>query len=279
MLFGRSHLGMMVPSGFGWDITGFSYASKNLNHSVKAYAVRGIAFGDSGSKLYLMDAAGPSVTYQYSVSTPYDISTAIDASKSFSSFAEATGARGFAISLDGTKAYVGDATTDKIFQYTLSSAWDISTASYASKSLSITTEDSNGPTCFDFSDDGETLYVIGATNNVIFQYALSTAWDISTASYDSKSFSVNSQETNAAGMFIGSRVLSDDKLFIVGSTNDTVYQYTLLTPGDISSASYDSVSVSVNSEDTTPRGITFNNDGSIFYIAGNTNDKVFQYEL
>ena len=64
-----------------------------------------------------------------------------------------------------------------------------------------------------------------------------------------------------------------------GRLQNSVYQYTLSTPWDLSTASYDSVSFSVTSQDTTPVGIAFKSDGSKMYVVGVTNGSVYQYTL
>ena len=76
------------------------------------------------------------------------------------------------------------------YQYNLSTAYDASTASYASKSFSVGSQITSGTVwSIDFNDTGTILYAIssGAT---IYQYTLSTAFDIATASYASKSYEV-----------------------------------------------------------------------------------------
>ena len=69
------------------------------------------------------------------------------------------------------------------------------------------------------------------------------------------------------------------KMFVVGHTNDTVYQYTLTTGFDLSTASYSSNSLLVSSQDTAPSGIAFNTDGSKMFITGATNDSVYEYTI
>ena len=97
---------------------------------------------------------------------------------------------------------------------------------------------------------------------------------MSTASYDSVSFSVTAEETNPNGIVFNT---DGTKLFVVGSTGDDVGQYTLSTAFDISTASFDSISFSVASQDTSPQGIAFNNNGSKMYIIGTGSDAVYQY--
>lgn len=60
------------------------------------------------------------------------------------------------------------------------------------------------------------------------------------------------------------------KMYIVNDNNRAVYQYTLTTAWDISSASYDNVSLDTSPGfvETDPKGVTFNPDGSRVYVAG-----------
>jgi len=64
----------------------------------------------------------------------------------------------------------------KVFQYSLTTGFDISTAAYTGKSFSVS-EDSN-PEGIEFYPDGTQMFIVGEANNNIFQYSLTTAWDI-----------------------------------------------------------------------------------------------------
>jgi len=98
-----------------------------------------------------------------------------------------------------------------------------STASYYFKYNDVSSEDIY-PVSVVFSSDGTKMYIIGITGDIVFQYTLSTAWDVSTATYDNKSKSVGTEDE------IPNRVaFSSDgsKMYIMGFGNKTVYQYTL----------------------------------------------------
>ena len=204
----------------------------------------------------------------------YQLSSAAYDSKSFSVTSQATNPAGIDFNSDGTKMYVLDSNVDDVFQYSLSTAFDVSTASYDSVSL-VTSEDSQ-MFGLRFKPDGTKLYLGGATNDSIYQYSLSTAFDLSTASYDSVSFSVASQAANPMNFAWKSDGTS---FFLVDFSTDTVYQYNLTTAWDLSTASYASKSFSVTSQEATPRGIDFNSDGTKMFIVGDTADTVFQYSL
>lgn len=93
-------------------------------------------------------------------------------------------------------------------------------AFYDGQRLSVTSEDTS-PTGLAFKPDGTKMYVLGSGSDAVYQYTLSTPWDLSTASYDSVSFSVTEDGSPEAIAFspAGSR------LYVLGSDTDTVYQY------------------------------------------------------
>jgi DNA-binding beta-propeller fold protein YncE len=72
--------------------------------------------------------------------------------------------------------------------------WDISGAVYAEKNKSIGNEDI-APRNVAFNPDGTKMYVVGSQYDTIFQYSLSIAWDVSTATYAEKSKFVGSEDT------------------------------------------------------------------------------------
>ena len=102
----------------------------------------------------------------------------------------------------------------------------------------------------------------------------SVGYGLSSASYDSKSFSTASQTTSPRGFVFNS---NGTKLFVLGTFEDSIFQYSLSTAFDISTASYDSVSLDVSSEDGSCNGLTFNNSGTKLYVVGAEFDNVYQY--
>jgi hypothetical protein len=62
----------------------------------------------------------------------------------------------------------------------------------------------------------------------------------------------------------------------VGFGSDKIYQYTVSTPFDITSASF---STSINTQDSAPKGMAWNDDGSRLYEIGSGSDKIYQYTL
>jgi DNA-binding beta-propeller fold protein YncE len=66
-------------------------------------------------------------------------------------------------------------------------------------------------------------------------------------------------------------------MYIVGYGSDRVHQYTLSTAWNLSTASYDSVSVDVSGQDGSPLGVFFDPNGVYMYMTGGDNDNIYQY--
>ena len=101
---------------------------------------------------------------------------------------------------------------------------DLSTASYDSVSFSATSQDSF-PTGIAFKPDGTKMYMGGVGSNTVYQYTLSTAWDLDTASYDSVALDVSSQESSPRGVTFKP---DGTKMYLIGFSSDSVHQYSLV---------------------------------------------------
>ena len=203
----------------------------------------------------------------------YALSNATYDSVSFSVSGQDTDPYGLFFKPDGTVMYVaGDAGND-INQYSLSSAWDISTASFV-QNFSVSVQES-APSGVFFKPDGTKMYVVGTATDAVYQYSVSTAWDISTASYDSVSFNVGSQDTFPLDL---SFKPDGTKMFVIGKTGDSVYEYDLSTAWVLSSASF-SGSFSVASQETGPQGLFISPTGVDLFVVGAASASVNYYTL
>ena len=233
-----------------------------------------LAFSSDGTKMYVIGVVGDDVN-EYSLSSAWDISTA-SYTQNFSVASQETNPLGLHFKGDGTKMYIVGTVNDTVYEYTLSTAWDVSTASYI-QGFSVNAQDT-APTGVFFKSDGTVMYVLGDSGNDVNQYSLSTAWDVSTASYV-QNFSVGPQDSSPNGLFFKS---DGTKMYIVGANSDAVWEYSLSTPWDISTASFVYPSndyFSVVAEETVPAGLFFKSDGTKMYIVGAGGDDVNEYNL
>lgn len=246
-------------------------ASFEKSQSIPGLDVWGVNFKSDGTKMYCNST---SEVRQYTLGTAWDIGS-ITYGGLYSYNSQDTLGYGIAFKPDGTKMYVLGNQNDKIFQYSLSTAWDVTTASYDSISLDVSAQEPGGTGLY-FKSDGTKFYTIGF-GDVVKQWSLSTAWDISSGSYDSKSLNVVSQENASNDV-----ALSDDgtKAWVVGTANDTVFEYSGTTAWDISTFSYTSNSFSVAPQTLLPRGLFFKHDfPKKMWIADSSNDDVHQYTI
>ena len=202
-----------------WDISSSSYDSKNLLIGLQENQGKGMFFKDDGTKMYIVGSSGDSVE-SWTLSTAWDISTGSYDSVAFSTSAQDNDNKGLFFKEDGTKMYLCGRVSTKIHEYDLSTAWDISTASFNQSSNSFSAYETT-PEALRISPDGNTLYLLGSDNDKVYEFSLSSSHDISSLTFV-QDFSIASQETTPQGMFF-----KDDgtKMYVVGYANDTVYQY------------------------------------------------------
>jgi len=192
--------------------------------------------------------------------------------QSFDVSPQDSGPSGLAFKPDGSQLYVVGNGNNNVYQYGLSTAFDISTASF-SQSFGVSPQDTF-PTGLTFKPDGSQLYVVGRNNANVYEYGLSTAFDISTASFV-QSFDVTPQDGGPTGLAFKP---DGSQLYVVGGRTVNVYQYGLSTAFDISTASF-SQSLDVSPQDGFPSGLVFDPDGSQLYVVAGGNDNVYQYAV
>jgi len=251
-----------------YDLANASYDSVSGSVSTDTIAAYDLFFKPDGTKVYITDN-GPDEINEYNLTTAWDLST-LSYVQNFDVSTQESNTSGTYFKPDGTKMYVTGAASDGVYEYDLSTAWDISTATH-NQTLSIGSQEST-PRAIYFKPDGTKMFITGQTGDEINEYSLSTAWDISTATH-SNAQSISSEETSPQGLFLSP---NGDKLYVVGVVNNDVFQYTLTTAWDTSTMSYDGVSFDLSSQEVNPTGLSFKSDGSKMYITGLTNT-IYQY--
>jgi 6-phosphogluconolactonase (cycloisomerase 2 family) len=162
--------------------------------------------------------------------------------------------------------------TTNVYRYNLSTAYDLSSASYT-QSFDVSGQDSK-PTDVTFNEGGSKMFVVGYKNGNVYSYNLSTAYDLGSASYN-QTFDVSGQDGGPTGMTFNG---DGTKMFVMGYSTDHVYSYDLSTAYDISSASYNQT-FDVSGQDGRPRHVTFNGDGTKMFMVGDDTDSVYSYNV
>jgi hypothetical protein len=232
---------------------------------------QGIAFSKSGTKMFIMGNVGDDVNEYNLTGGAYCISTAsfVD---SFDLSNEEANPTGIAFGKSGMKMFISGNGGEDINEYTLTTAFDVSTASFVD-SFSVANEEDNisGIT---FSKSGTKMFISGYGGDDINEYTLTTAFDVSTASFVD-SFSVANEDTEPTEVTFNK---SGDKMFVVGNTGNDINEYTLNTAWDVSTASFVD-SFSLTNQEKSPRGIWFDSSGNTMFIVGGAGDDVNVYTL
>jgi DNA-binding beta-propeller fold protein YncE len=172
--------------------------------------------------------------------------------------------------------YVIGSNNDQVYGYSLSTAWNVSTAAWVTPTteyFSVATQETTPQGLF-FKPDGTKMYVIGSVGDDVNEYDLSPAWDVSTSSY-LRNFSVAAQEIAPSGVFFKP---DGTKMYVVGNSGRDINEYGLLTAWDITTSSY-LRNFSVASQENNPQDVFFKPDGTKMYVIGYAGDNVYEYNL
>ena len=250
------------------DISTASY-SQNFSVSAQDTYPSALHFKSDGTKMYVVGGVGVDVN-EYNLSTAWDVSTA-SYGQNFSVSAQEIAPEGIFFKTDGTKMYIAGHSGDDVNEYNLSTAWDISTASFL-QAFSVAAQETLLRDVA-FSVDGTKMYILGNIGEDVNEYDLSTAWDVSTASY-SQSFSHSGQSTDSDSLFFKS---DGTKMYILDSGDRDVNEYDLSTAWDVSTATYSTQFTGLSN--SGERGMFFKSDGTKMYVTGNTDQNVKEYDV
>ena len=142
--------------------------------------------------------------------------------------------RDVTFSNDGKKMFIVGNGGDDVDEYTLSTAYDISTAVFVD-SFSVASEDGN-PMGVRFNNDGSKMFIAGRSNKKVFEYSLSVNFDVSEAEYTGNFIDVSAQ---VASVFLGLAFSHDGTMMYVtdgqkNESTDSIYQFSLNKSFDLS---------------------------------------------
>lgn len=252
-----------------YNITDSQYTGNSRNIGSEDDSPSGLVFDNDGGRMYYSGEQNGSI-YEYSLSATYDTGSASFV-QSFSVSTEDDFPEGVTFNDTGSKMYVPGAGTSTIYEYDLSTAFDISTATL-NQSFDASAQDAV-PTEIEFNDTGSKMFVVGQNTDTVYEYSLSTNYDISTASLND-SLSIGSTVTLPQEL-----TFNDDgtKAFFVQEGSGTIYEYDLSTAFDISTASFNQ-SKDASGQDTDYAAVIFDDNGSSMFTLG-YDAVVYEYSI
>lgn len=246
----------------GWNLDGATADGVSLVTTGQDAEMEGLWVRPDGAGFFLI-GNGSNTIRQYTMPTPGVLTGASYANKSIGSVDGSPS--GVAFNPTGTKMYVVGFSGDVVRQFSLSTPWDVSTATDDGVTLAVGGQDGI-PLDVTISPDGTKLWVLGNSTDSVYEYTLPTPFSLTGASYSGRSKSLNAQTPN-----MGAVAFNDDgtKMYIgSGSAPGTIYQYTLATPWNVTTATYDNISLALTTQGIQANGIGFNADGTKMFVAG-----------
>ncbi|QIZ21356.1 autotransporter domain-containing protein [Candidatus Pelagibacter giovannonii] len=221
-----------------FDITSAAL-EKSVDISGAETKAQDVKFNSDGTVIFLLGKTGAGID-RWSLSTPYDISTIIDILNPTETSIGGD-PRGFAFNNDGTKMFVLDGSAEKrVEEYNLSTPYNPDTKTLTNTLANATS--SNFHQGLSFNADGSKMFVVKGRDssdnddNKIDEYALSTAFDISSSSATlTGTFSPTiSSAADISGLAFNN---AGTKMYHLDFIGDKVYEYSLSCPFKVTSSS------------------------------------------
>lgn len=277
------------------DLSTMTYSNEYTVDSSVLTSTLPVAWKQDGSKLFIADKSGDEKIYQWPVSPAFDAYHGVGGGLGTSSNYDLTSdtgtnewgdlttsgfrdPEGLIFKSDGTKMFVGDRAEEAIYEYSLSTAWDVTTASYNDRL--VTTSVDNQLNHFTMKADGTRLYHCDSSD--IHEWSLSTAWDVSTAT-----FSQTHSNVRAGGGYLNGLNFSSDGTKLIntnrGYPKNTLEGYTLSTAWDLSTIAWQGPTTgqfkSLASDLNDPLNFTFGKNGTRIYVADQGDEAIHEFHL
>lgn len=171
---------------------------------------------------------------------------------------------------DWTAFYIQNGFNNTIQQYSLSTAWDLSTYSFVAQVTSARYG-------MFWGNSWQFMYAVTwFTTDRVYRRTASTPWTVSTLGAES-TYNPSAQCGDVVAVWLKS---DWTKMYLLDDTSNTIYQYSLSTPRQISSGvTYDTVSFSISSQDLDAKFITFSSDWIQLYVGWAQNNFLYKYVL
>ena len=263
----------------------------STGYSPNIKAVRGINFKPDGTRMYITnrisDTNENARVTQYTLTTPFDISTAIDPVSTNlvgdgGSIPQLRLPHAIEFKPDGTRIFV---TTNKdptsVYQFKLTTPWDTTTLEFELRFTVDLTGAGNEDQvrALAFKPDGTRMFVGGKDQDVIREYILTTPFDlsdvsvgaISTVDLEDADDSMRNIQFNSDGT----------KLYIAGDDNNDMKMYSLSTPYDVTTLSSTFTTFDLGSRFSNMRGFIFAFNFTRLFVTDDTEatNTIFEYSL
>ncbi len=263
--------------------------------------IRGINFKPDGTRMYITnresDPDKKAYLIEYSLTTPFDISTAtisftggMPKGTALTCAAEGVGQMNYPHSIEfnpeGTRMFV---TTNEgigsfsfgVWQFKLTTPWD-STTLVCEKIYEIAIGDENQLRTLAFKPDGTRMFIGGIKNDKLRQYDLANPFDLrSGVTPGGTSDSLNSADDSMRNIQFNP---DGTQLFFAGNENTRMNKYSLSTAYDITTLSSTFTTFDLGSRTNNMMGFIFASNFTKLFVtsddgSGSGDNQIHEYEI
>lgn len=239
-----------------------------------------LLFDSNGRNVFALDHSDNIL--KIGLGSPFDLSSA-DSNIAFQSLniADSAGAdtRHIEITPDASRVYAMGNQNDRIYQWTMSTPGDLTTVGSASSFLVSSQLTADIGWCF--NNDGSRMWVMGYNSPGIYEYNLSTPWDVTTASYSNNNYNYTTASPSPSGGAVVSQgdiaVSADNSTMYFAIGSATAYRgihEIYLNNGSLGGATYSNISYGFAQNNYGPRGINIHKPTGRMYISSFTDPLV-----
>lgn len=210
----------------------------------------------------------------FNVDTMTDSSLTLTSTYEWFDFTSVTDVRGLTLSTDETKFIVGDAGGDQVYEINLLGAGRLNGATEEATPFNPTELTALETTFVD--PTGKFLYV-GTSDTAtptIYQYEMTTAWDLDTATYTVQSLNISGNTSGDFSIIID----GDGQKLQVLDHDQGVEQWSLSDPWQIDSGTFDSVTVTTSGQSTNMGSLVFSPNHEKVICGGITTQELYAYD-
>lgn len=247
-----------------YDVT--TATSDSVTLTTKEAFARDLSFSPNG-KFLAVGGSSTDIVEIYYLSTAWDLSTAGVADGTYTPEGE-NDIQSIMAHPDGLRFWYSIGNT--VIEFTTDTAWKVDPTKNNVTKVGTVWTVPVGSTIegLRWNNDGTKIYYIETENETLYEHSLSTPYDLSTVSASAIA-TFNYEATTGAGD--RDFTFKDDgtKFYIISSTTDTIHEFTLTTPWDISTVnSSPTASLNISGQATAPISMEFAKDGSSVYLNG-----------
>ncbi|MDA7713075.1 autotransporter outer membrane beta-barrel domain-containing protein [Candidatus Pelagibacter sp.] len=247
--------------------------------------VRGINFKPDGTIMYITNRdpnnGNKAQVTQYSLSTPFDISTATKTSQTNLVHKGNHGVlfpHAIEFKPDGTKMFLASNNAQtSIYQYNLTTPWDTSTVVWENR-FQIGNDTESSLRTLSFKPDGTRMFTGGPNQGKIRAYILANPWDL-TSGVSLEAVSADLKTSSDTDFRNTQFDATGSIMYIMGNTNNNIHKYTLSTPWDVTTLSSTSTEYDTDSRFSNMRGFIFAASFTKLFVTddNSSTNTIFEY--